>query len=420
MQKDEVLRIRERFAEYGDVYDAPFLGEPLIVMRHPAHLYEVLIGQAHNFAKPSAGIAARALRRVLGDGLLTSNGALWKRQRRLIQPAFQPERLRRYAELVVEESMRARDGLADGAVVDVSGAMVALTLRIVCRSLFDVELGSDVARVGEAMEAFRASFSRLAAALPRWLPTPTELRTRRALRALDRVVYGLIAARAGAGSGDLLSSLMNAREHGLGMDEKQLRDELLTMLVAGHETTAHALSFTWHLLGQHPDVAERLYVEVADVLGGRPPRYEDVPRLVYTEQVLCEAMRLYPPAYVIPRVALEDAVIGGFHIPAGANVILRVFHTHHDPRWFPAPERFDPERFAAARRRSIPACGYLPFGAGARACIGKHFALMEATLILASFAQRVRFEPLPRHRLRTTMALTLAPKGPLPMRVRAP
>jgi cytochrome P450 len=420
MQRDPLLRVRERFERYGDIYRIGFLGRERFVIRHPEHLQQVLVEQATCFEKPEQGPAARQLQRFLGRGLLTSNGELWRRQRRLVQPAFQRERLAAYAELIVEHSERVVDGLRDQQQLDLSELMMELTLRIVNATLFGRDPTGETARVASAMRTFRETFDGLGAVLPRWLPTPGSVRAERALRDMDRLIYGLLDADHAPGRSDLLARLAGAvdAEGGGSMDRRQLRDELLTLMLAGHETTSHALSWTFHLLSQHPDVEARLHQELAQVLGGRAPTWADLPALRYCEQVLSEALRLYPPAYVILRTCREPARIGPYAVPVGTDIVLWIYHTHHDGRWHQEPERFDPERFSAARRKQLPACAYLPFGAGTRTCIGKNFALIEALLVLASLARRFSFRTLREAHVQRDAAVTLAPRG-LCVRARA-
>ena len=419
MRRGVAERIGERFERYGDVYYLPFLGRDVYVLRHPEHLHEVLIGQAERFAKPSEGLTARQLRRILGDGLLNSNGALWRRQRRLIQPAFRRERLEEYAAQIVEHAEALFAGYREGQRLDVSREMMELTLRIVSKALFDHRVHEETDRVASAMRVFRATFSSLDALLPDWLTTPAKRRALSALSDMDAIIYELIDRPQRADGRDLLTMLKAQTDEGdgSGMTRKQLRDELVTLFIAGHETTSHALSWTFHLLARHPEVAHRLQRELDAVLAGRAPTFRDLERLPYLEQVLSEAMRLYPPAYVIARVAADETQVAGYTIPRGADVVLWVYHTHHDPRWFPEPERFDPERFSPERRRALPSCAYLPFGAGTRTCIGKQFAIMEAMLVLASGLRRFTLSSEPASVVGRDMSVTLAPRGGLPMRV---
>jgi cytochrome P450 len=422
MRREPVQRVQERFERYGDIYYAPFLKRDVYVLRHPEHIHEVLITQAGKFEKPREGLTAGQLRRLLGEGLLNSNGELWRRQRRLIQPAFRKERLEEYAGLIIEHSEAMLSGWRDGAVIDASREMMELTLRIVSKALFDHDATDEGDRVAAAMRVFRHAFGGIDAFLPEWLPTPSKLRTKRALSGIDDIVFGMIDRPRTQERRDLLSSLSQAvDEEGdqRGMSRQQLRDELLTLFIAGHETTSHALSWTWHLLASHPQVAHKLQREIDGVLQGRAPCLADVWRLPYLEQVVSEAMRLYPPAYVLARVASEQATLGGYTVPKGADVVIWIYHVHHDARWFADPERFEPERFEPARRKQIPASAYLPFGAGTRSCIGKQFAMMEAQLVLLCAARRFSLEAISDGRVERDMAITLAPRGGLRMRVRA-
>ncbi|HEX6240890.1 MAG TPA: cytochrome P450, partial [Polyangiales bacterium] len=379
MQRDPLQRVRERFERYGDVYRIAFLERERFVLRHPEHLRQVLIEQASCFEKPSTGPAARQLQRFLGQGLLTSDGELWRRQRRLIQPAFQRDQLSAYADVVVAESERVAGELRDGQQLDLSARMMQLTFQIVTACLFGRDASSETERVADAMRVFRETFDGVAAIAPRWLPTPSGLRAQRSLRDLDRLMFSWIDAPTQRDQDALLSRLTRSLDgDAAGMGRRQLRDELLTLLLAGHETTSHALSWSFYLLAQHPECESRLHAELDGVLGGRAPRWDDLPALRYAEQVLSEALRLYPPAYVVLRTSKQPARVAGYDVPVGTDMVLWIYHTHHDPRWHAEPERFVPERFAPERRRALPDCAYLPFGAGTRTCIGKSFALMEA------------------------------------------
>jgi cytochrome P450 len=422
MRREPVTRVQERFERFGDIYYAPFLKRDVYVLRHPEHVHEVLITQASKFEKPSEGLTATQLRRLLGEGLLNSNGELWRRQRRLIQPAFRRERLEEYAGLIVEHSEAMLSGWRDGGEIDASREMMELTLRIVSSALFDHQVTDESDRVAAAMRVFRSSFGGIDSVLPDWLPTPGKRRAQRVRDNIDEIVYALIDRPGAAQRHDLSSTLSQALDEqgdGQGMSRRQLRDELLTLFIAGHETTSHALSWTWHLLARHPDVASKLQREIEGVLAGRAPTLPDLLRMPYLEQVLSESMRLFPPAYVLARVAIEDARIGGYLVPKGADVVIWIYHVHHDARWFPDPERFEPERFEPARRKQLPQSAYLPFGAGTRSCIGKQFAMFEAQLVLACVARRFSLEALSAAPVQRDMAITLAPRGGLRMRVRA-
>ena len=423
MGRDPTAVVQERFDRYGDLYHLRFLGRDVYVTRHPEHIQQVLVGQAERFTKPRDGLVARQFARLLGQGLLNSDGALWRSQRRMIQPAFRRERLDEYARFMLQFGEAFASGLRDGEEIDVSRAMMELTLRIVTKALFDREVAADTERVRSATEAFRRAFG-LAGVLPTFVPTRTNRRLVRALRDMDALIYGLLDERRDAPSpsrGDLLSALseaVDAQGDGGAMSRRQVRDELLTLLLAGHETTSHALAWTFHLLARHPEVEARLREEAERVLSEPfSPRATD--KLIYAEQVLNEAMRLYPPAYVLARQAKERAEIGGYVVPPNTDVVMWIYHLQRDARWFREPTRFDPERFSPARRGTIPPSSYLPFGAGSRACIGKHFAMIEAKLVLSATIRRVSFGERGGGEIGRDLAVTLAPKGGLPMRVRA-
>jgi enediyne biosynthesis protein E7 len=414
MGRDPTGEIGRRFERYGDLYHARFFGRDVFATRDAELVKQILIAQADVFGKPREGIVARQLQRLLGDGLLLSEGELWRRQRRLIQPAFRRERLQQYAELVIALSEEFARLQQDGAHLDVSRSMMELTLRIVAKALFDRDAGADVARVAHATQVFRAGFAGLGALLPRWLPTARNRGNERALADLDALIYGLVDADHGDG---VVNALAKAVDSGKGMERKLIRDELITLLLAGHETTSHALSWTFHLLARHPHVEARVREEVHAVFGDRRPQASDVDKLVYCEQVLSEAMRLYPPAYVIARVANRDTELGGYTVPRGTDAIIWVYHVHQHPHYWPDPERFDPERFAAERKGALVDGAYLPFGLGTRTCIGKHFALMEAKLVLACTLRQLSFRDGTLKPVARDLAVTLAPSGGLPMRV---
>lgn len=412
--------VTRRFERYGDVYwiDQPG-GRPLYVLRHPDHIKDVLVTNAAAFDKQH--VAFHRLARVLGDALVTSDGDRWRRQRRLVQPAFARSRLIQYSTAMVDEAARTAERLAAGRTFDVSREFNALTLRIVSRTLFGQRLDDG----GETQRAMLA--------LSRWFATPDVLtrvlpgrgaRFERATASLDAIIDRLIANKratqvAGSeASTDLLSALMTATDDdGVQLEPRELRDQLLTLYVAGHETTSHALTWTMYLLSQNPNVAQALVDEHARVLRGRLPTFEDVGELPYTERVIKESLRLYPPAFIIPRNTREDTTIGPYRIAKGAEVVIWIYVVHRDPRWYPSPGEFRPERFEPEAEAARPKYAYLPFGAGQRACIGQMFAMLEAQLILATLLPRVRFEYAGRRRPRLQTGFTLGPRGGMPMRV---
>jgi cytochrome P450 len=389
--------------QYGGVARFGLRRRSVFLVTDPAAVKRVLQDNADNYGRKTRSLAA--LRETIGDGLLTTTGPAWWRNRRLMQPAFHKQRLGGFAGTIAEaaEDFAARAARlgAAGPPFDLVPELARLTLRILGRCLFDRELTDEADAVGGAVQVvLHHTIEKLGSLipLPGLVPTPKNLRFRRALRALDRVVLSLIEERRrGAGAaerGDLLTMLVSARdeETGEGLGDRQLRDEVMTLLLAGHETTAMALSWTFYLLSLHPGVRRRLEDELAAALAGRAPALDDLPRLPYTRMVIEEAMRLYPPAWVITRSATGADELGGFAIPAGDMVLLSPYVTHHDPSLWEDPEGFDPERFAPGAEGGRPRYAYYPFGGGPHLCIGAGFAMMEATIVLATVAQRLRLD----------------------------
>ena len=413
--------IQDRIDRYGDTYYVEFENRPLFVTRDPEVIRDTLIRNAADFQKPERGRAEAQLKRFLGTGLLTANGEFWRRNRRMIQPSFGKRHLDAYARTMVDYTSQALDHWKHGQHRDVSRDMMELTLRIVAKVLFDHETIGDADTVARTMETFRESVAG-GGIIPKRIPTPFNVRATRAIRESNELIYGMIDERLANPTGglDLLSTLCEAvdDEDGRGMAREQMRHEVLTLFLAGHETTSHALTWTLMLLAQHPEIRDRVFAEIDTVLGDRTPTAKDFPALVYTAQVLSEAMRKYPPAYVISRAAIRDTTAGPWDVMEGAEVLVYIYHTHHNPNHFSDPERFDPDRFSAENAGSIPQGGYLPFGAGTRTCIGKRFAMMEAVLILATVLQRFRPELAPGVTdVPRRLAVTMSPKGGMPMQV---
>lgn len=428
--RDPLGFVGGRFSTYGDLYFVPSQrpgGPGLYVLRHPDHLHAVLVTHAARMRKEHS--AFEQLSRVVGDGLLTTDGEVWRRQRRLLQPAFAQARLATYARTMTREAARVRDGLADGQSLDLSREMMELTLGVVCQTLFSHDARRDTDDVSRAMVALQDTASR-PDFLPAWVPTPGRRRFRRAVEAIDRIVYRMIGERRAlapeSAPQDLLQSMLAAVDSegdGKGLGERELRDQLVTLFLAGHETTSHALTWTFYLLSQNPAAERALHEELDRVLGrgrdARLPTFEDLPQLPYTEMVLKESMRLYPPVYLLARRAAEDVEIGGYAIPKGSELVLWIYLTHHDARWFPEPDAFRPERFTAEAEAKLPKNAYVPFGAGPRACIGKTFAMIEARLLLATLAHAFRLEHAPGHRVAMNPRVTLNPKHGMQMVARA-
>jgi cytochrome P450 len=398
--------------EYGDIVTMRFYKFRVYYVNHPDYIEEVLVNQARKFIK---GRILRANKGLFGNGLLTSEGDFWLRQRRLAQPAFHRARIAAYAETMVRLAERMLEGWRDGESRDVHAEMMRLTLQIVSKTLFDADVDADVQEVNRALEAImehNSDFRRLILT-PSWLPTLRNIRAALATRRLNKIIYRIIGQRRAEGrnAGDLLSMLLHAQdEDGSRMTDRQLRDEVITLFLAGHETTALSLSWTWWLLAQHPQVEAKLHAELDATLGGRTPALEDLPKLRCLDHVVTESMRLYPPAWGMARLAIEDAEIGGYKIRKGSGVSLSQWVVHRDPRWYESPEEFQPERWEGDLLKRLPRFAYFPFGGGPRQCIGNTFALMETALILATIAQKFRLRLVPGHAVAPIASITLRPR----------
>jgi cytochrome P450 len=407
--------------EYGDIFYYRAAWIRVYFLNHPDLIEAVLVRNYQNFLKDRV---VRKSRWFFGDGLLTNEGESWLRQRRLAQPAFHRERIASYAKIMTDHAGEMLSTWRDGETRDVHQEMMRLTLRIVVRALFNVE-AEQIEKISLAMNVLMRNTTGVRMLLPplfRHLPTPAMIEFRRAVRQVDETVYGIIARRRAVesegDSGDLLSMLMQARdEDGSRMSDKQLRDEVMTFLLAGHETTALALSWTWHLLGENLGVEQKLHEELGRVLDGRAPTFSDLPSLVYAERVIKESMRLYPPAWGIARTVIKEFELGGYRIPSGANVVMSTWIMHRDPRYFPEPEKFNPDRWLPDKAQRLPKFAYFPFGGGPRQCIGASFAMMEATLLLATIAQRFQFRPVSSDPVTPTPSFTLRPKQGIRMRL---
>ncbi len=401
-------------AQHGDIVQMKMLGVWWFIISHPDDIERVLVKDARVMQR-DAGI--EIVRRVLGRGLLTSEGDLWKRQRKLMSQAFAPKRIADYATAMVRVGDVALGRWRDGATTNLHKEMSRLTMEVVADVLFGASMDAvDVADVGGAMEVANEFFSGSPEAMlrvPKWVPSPRNVRMNRAVATLDRVVYDIIARRRdGQPRSDLLGTLLAARDDdGVGMSDVQMRDEVMTLFLAGHETTSLALAHALYLLSSSPDIERRLHDEIHAVLGQRLPTADDARSLPFTEQVLKETMRLYPPAWATGRETTEPYEIRGHSIPVGSQIMASQWIVHRDARWYPDPERFDPDRWSPARAKEIPRYAYFPFGGGPRVCIGNHFAMMEATLLLAMIVQRFHIELLPNQKLELAPAVTLRQKG---------
>ena len=423
-RRDPLAFLRWAAREYGDVvrFDAwPFI---IHVLYHPDHIKHVLQDNNRNYWK---GSLVGRVKPLIGEGLFTSEGDFWRRQRRLAQPAFHRQRIESFATIMSSAGARMLDdwetAAAEGTPIDLMEHMSRVTLRVVGQALFGVDLIGEAAGVGRAMLAALQFVSEEAFSLFQSvliLPTPRNLRFRRARAELDRVVFGIIDRRRrgdGAGGDDLLAMLMEAcdEESGEGMSDRQLRDEIMTFVLAGHETTAVTLAWACLLLAQHPEVGEQVRREVSSVLDGRTPVLADLPRLELTRRVIDETLRLYPPVAVISRETFAADEIGGYAIPAKSGVMVSPYITHRHPAFWCDPERFDPERFTPEQVAARPRFAYFPFSGGPRLCIGNEFALMEAQILLAMIMQRYRVEVAPGHTVQHEIRVTLRPHQPMLM-----
>lgn len=406
--------------EFGDLPYFRAANLHIYLLNHPDLVREILVTRQSNFTKSRALQRAKIL---LGEGLLTSEGQHHLRQRRLVQPAFHRDRLAAYAAVMTDFAVRLRERWKAGATVDVSTEMMQLTLAIVGKTLFSADVESEASEIGEALTTVLKMFRILLIPFSEYLeklPLPAMRRFEHARKRLDDTIYSLIHQRRASGrdTGDLLSMLLLAQDEDRShMTDQQVRDEALTLFLAGHETTANALTWTWYLLSQNPECERRLHQEIDAVLAGRAPEFGDLENLTYTEMVLAEAMRLYPPAWAIGRMAKADFELNGTMIAAGSICIASPYVVQRDPRWFPDPDRFDPERWTPEARDARPKYSYFPFGGGARICIGERFAWMEGVLLIAALAQKWKLTLAPGQRIEPLPLVTLRTRYGMRMRV---
>jgi len=406
---------------YGDIASYHIAGEQLFLVNDPQLIKDILVTHHKNFTK-SRGL--ERTKRLLGNGLLTSEGAVHLRQRRLMQPAFHRDRVAAYGRTMVEYADHAASAWTDGTTLDIAREMNRLTLSIVGKTLFDADVESQAAEVGEALTGVIESFWMMMlpfADLLERLPVPKLRRARIARARLDRIIYGMIAERRASGRdhGDLLSMLLAAQDeddHGM-MTDSQVRDEAMTIFLAGHETTANALMWTWYLLSGAPEVTSTLHDEVDRVLQGRLPTMADIGSLPYIERVVTESMRLYPPAWLIGRRAIADYPVGPYVAAARSILIMSPYIIQRDARYYAEPERFNPDRWTPEFKATLPKFAYFPFGGGPRQCIGETFAWMELILIVATIAQRWDLRLVPGHPVELQPLITLRAKHGMRMTV---
>ena len=408
--------------EYGDIAHYKIGWNHIVFLNNPDYIREVLVVQNDNFIKERT---VRRTKMLLGEGMITAEGAQHRSQRQVAQPAFHRQRIPEYADMIVQEGVRMRDRWRDGEQRDIARDMMHLTLNVVAGTLFATDLRDEFDELADAINRIMGLYNFLVM-LPaaEWLVhvrPPGLAAFVRARKRIDAVVYRMIEAhrKAGHNGGSLLDLMLAASPDHSAASEQSLRDQVITIFLAGYETVANALAWTWYLLSQNPECERRFHDEIDRELQDRPPAFEDVPRLRYTEMVLAESMRLYPPAWAMGRYARNDFRLGEFFLPAKTTVLISQFIMHRDARFFPDPLRFNPERFtpeAKARRTKFT---YFPFGAGFRQCIGESFAWMEGVLLLATLGQRWKPKLVPGHRVEPEPLITLRPKYGMKMQVEA-
>ena len=405
-----------RLRHLGDVVRARFLYVPAYFIYHPTDIEYLLVTNAKNFRK-AMSLRSNFFYRLVGNGLLTSDGDFWRRQRRLAQPAFHKQRISNFGDVMVEYTERMLAGWKPGETRDLHRDMMRLTLEIVVKTLFDANVSGDVDNVGRVLSEIVKPFASQATLkwiLDNRLPTPGHRQFHRSVGEIDKIIYRIIAERRASASdkGDLLSMLLQAQdEDGSQMTDSQLRDEVITLFLAGHETTALALSWTWYLLATHKDVAAKFHEELDSVLKGRMPVLSDLPQLRYTDMIAKETMRLYPPAFGLGREAIEECEIGGYRVPRKTQVFTFQWATQRDPRFFDNPDEFIPDRWTPEFIEQLPKFAYFPFGGGPRFCIGNYFAIMEMILLMATIGRRFKFELAPDAKVELYPAMSLRPKN---------
>ena len=419
-----ILLFQHLAATYGRIAHYKLGWQHIVFLNHPDFIREILVNHPQEMIKERT---QRRMKILLGEGLITSEGDFHMRQRRIAAPAFHRQRIAAYADVMTQRAALRRASWHAGQTIDIGAEMMQLALEIVARTLFNTEVTSDVLQINHEvnviMDLYNYLISLPLAEAYLYAPLPGLTRFRRARSRLNAVVHRIIAdhrARVGAAdNGDLLSMLMASRdEEGSGvMTDEQLRDEIITIFLAGYETVANALTWTWLLLAQNPEAAQRFHDEVARVLNGRLPTLEDLPQLRYTEMVFAESMRLYPPAWAMGRQSTAPIALGPYRFPPRTYFFFSQYVTQRDPAYFPDPLRFDPERFTPEAKAARPRFAYFPFGGGARQCIGESFAWMEGVLILATIAQQWRLSLLPDQQIDVQPKITLRPKYPIHMRV---
>lgn len=409
--------------EYGDLYELTALWNKVAVLNDPGLIKEVLLDRRLEFEK---SFGYQILAYLLGEGLLTSDGEKWKQQRKLMQPAFHRERLKNLVDVMAAEAMKLSAEWKNKRTTNFSIDMNRLTLEIISKTMFSEDVEDMAQQISHSVTILNDGASKRITnplRLPRWIPTPENKRMKKHLSIMDEILYGIIDNRKGKTSRqsvDLLDMLISASDdEGKSMDRKQVRDEAMTIFIAGHETTAVSMSYIFYLLARNPEEKERLREEVRSVCPDGPIGFEDLSRLIYTKQVVEEAMRLYPPAWILGRRSVRELELGGYRIPAQTNLLIPIFHLHRDERYWEQPDDFRPERFAPELRNEINRYQYMPFGAGPRTCIGNHFAMMEMQVILATLVRDFDFELPAGIELQPQAQITLRPEPQITLKIQS-
>ena len=418
-----ILLFEHLVATYGPISHYKLGPSHIVFVNDPGMIWEILIHQPQNFIKERT---QRRMKILLGEGLITSDGEIHRRQRRIAAPAFHRQRIQNYGTMMVERTIAMRAEWQPGREIDIAAEMMRLTLQVVARTIFNTDVTKEVQAINDEVNVIMDLYNFLIAlpkaeAMLHW-PIPGLMRFRKARRRLDAVVHRMVSQHRadGVDRGDLLSMLISSRDEegdqegdGAQMSNEQLRDEVLTIFLAGYETVANALAWTWLLLGQNPEAEARMHREIDEVLEGRPPTLEDLPRLKYTEMVFAESMRLYPPAWAMGRQSTVDVEIGPYRFPAGSYLFFSQYIMQRSAEQFADPLRFDPERFTPEAKAGRPKFAYFPFGGGNRQCIGEAFAWMEGILLLATIAQRWRLRLVPGQQIGLSPKITLRPDRPI-------
>ena len=418
-QQDPLGYFTDMTRRFGDVWGMRIGNFRSFFINHPDLIEDVLVNKAKLYHK---GRILQANKYLFGKGLLTAEGDFWLRQRRLAQPAFHRERIAAYAATMANYTEQMLATWRNGEERDIHQEMMNLALRIVGKTLFDADVTRDAREVGDTLDMLlkiASNFGRTVL-VPLWVPTPKNLRAKAGVRRIEKIIYRIIAERRASGrdTGDLLSTLLEVQdEDGTRMNDRQLRDETITLFLAGHETTASTVSWTWWLMAQNPAVEKRFHEELDGVLGGRAPAMDDLPKLTYLGHVLTESLRLYPPAWGIARLAEEEHEIAGYSVRPGYGVAMAQWVVHRDARWFDAPLEFRPERWENSLVKQLPRFAYFPFGGGPRQCIGNTFALMEASVVLATVGQKFRLELMPGQDVKPMASITMRPRSGIRVRL---